>query len=202
MVVHAKDAVHRDMNVIVQRLVRNNAWIAQRYAPASELKRELTEVRDRYKQIALKEKARKGYRLGRDEVKATLAAQPRTPMPLELWERFVGLAAARAALAPQVRRGRIRTAAIVDEGKNAWVVKQALAELGVRVLQVAPGKLASESELREQGVEALAIGTMSPGPMLDAYFSRTSAMTAASLPVLMPWLVGELPAKHEVPQAA
>lgn len=202
MVVHAKDAVHRDMNVIVQRLVRNNAWIAQRYAPASELKRELTEVRDRYKQIALKEKARKGYRLGRDEVKATLAAQPRTPMPLELWERFVGLAAARAALAPQVRRGSIRTAAIVDEGKNAWVVKQALAELGVRVLQVAPGKLASESELREQGVEALAIGTMSPGPMLDAYFSRTSAMTAASLPVLMPWLVGELPAKHEVPQAA
>lgn len=202
MVVHAKEGANRNMNTIVQRLVRNNAWIAQRYAPDADLKRELTEVRNRYKQIAIKENALRGYRAGRDEAKASLAAQPRSPMPQLIWDRFTGLAAARHALAAQVRKGNVRSVAIVDEGKNAWVVRKALAELGVRVVQLAPGIDVSAQAMREQSVDAIAIGTMSPGPMLDSFFTHTTSIKASGVPVLMPWLVGELPVVQSIDQAA
>jgi hypothetical protein len=198
MVVHAKDGANRDMHTIVQRLVRNNAWVAQRYCPDADLARELAEVRDRYRTIARKEKAIKGYRTGMREVQATLSQQPRTPMPQPLWDRFTGLAAARTALRTQVLRGNLSTIAIIDEGKNAWVVARALDELGVRVVRLSPGIDVSDDRLREHDVQAVALGTMSPGPMLDAYFARTSGPKSLTLPVLLPWMVGELPVVGEV----
>ncbi len=202
MVVHAKDGANRDMNTIVQRLVRNNAWVAQRYAPDAELAHELDEVRDRYHAIARKEKASRGYRAGVKELESTLAQQRRTPMPQHLWDRFVGLAAARRALGAQVRRAGVRTVALIDEGKNAWVPVRALEELGVRVVRLSPGIDVNDQRLRELGVEAVVVGTMSPGPMLDAYFARTGGPKALGVPVLLPWMVGELPVVEVVEQAA
>jgi hypothetical protein len=45
--------------------------------------------------------------------------------------------------------------AIVAQGKNDWAVRQAIEELGVEVVG-------------QEDAQTLVIGTLSPGPMLDA----------------------------------
>jgi len=76
-------------------------------------------------------------------------------MGRDLFERFTGLAAARAALQHAHQHKAFSSAALVETGKNAWCVVRALEELGVRV--------ADPSE-----AQVLVIATMSPGPMRDA----------------------------------
>jgi GT2 family glycosyltransferase len=176
-VTHAKDSRGRDMNVILGRLVRNNGWVAQRYAPDEHRLNELREVRRRYRRIAAKEHALAGFGRGLAELRRTLRAQPRTPMPREVWERFTGLAAARAALQAAYAARPFSTACLVDEGKNAWVVGEALHELGVKVTG------------ENDNAEAMVIGTMSPGPMLDAYERRLEGRRIGGPRVLMPWVI-------------
>lgn len=176
-VTHAKVAGGRDMNLILSRLVRNNGWVAQRYAPEPARLAELREVRSRYRGIAEKERALRGYGSGLAELRRTVRGQARRPMSAALWDRFTGLAAAREALQWAFAQAPFRSAAVVDAGKNAWVVARALEELGVRVM--------GEGE----DAEVCVIGTMSPGPMLDAARRRMGARVRGR--VLMPWMVGE-----------
>ncbi len=154
-VVHEKVNEGRDMGVILGRLVRNNGWVAQRYAPDSELGRELEEVVTRYRRIAEKEGAVAGYERGLRELEGTLGAQERRAMTRAQWERFTGMAQARAWLGARVA-GMDRVA-VVDEGKNAWVVRAVLGELGVR---------------EDAGAAVGVVGTMSPGAMMDAQEAR------------------------------
>lgn len=161
-VMHRKVASGRDMNVILERLVRNNGWVMQRYAPARRRISELRRVIDRYGEIARRERAEPGYVHGRRELLSTLRAQHRTPLPTPLWDRFTGKSVARASLERAwIRRG-FRTAAIIDEGKNAHVIREVLRELGVR-------------EVPTSEANTLVIGTLSPGPMLDAFDRRAAA---------------------------
>jgi hypothetical protein len=153
---HRKVSNGRDMNLILQRLVRNNGWVMQRYAPTNRRTGELRHVIERYALIARKEQAEPGYALGLQELLTTLRAQHRTPMDTTLWDRFTGKAAARASLQRAFARQAFTTAAIIDEGKNSGVIREVLGELGVR--EVAHADTA----------EALIVGTLSPGPMLDA----------------------------------
>lgn len=183
---HQKDDRHRDMNLICERLVRNNGWVMQRYAPDVVRRAELREIRGRYRRIAEKENALKGYTRGLVELRRTIRTQQRTPMPREIWERFTGLAHARAALQKAWRARRFNTAALVDEGKNAGVIRAALAELGVR--EVGTGL---------DRAEALVIGTMSPGPMLDVVekWNAEFAISGAVAQVIAPWAVMDHGAK-------
>lgn len=155
-VMHEKTSSGRDMNVILRRLVRNNAWIAQRYAPVQARRAELREVMTRYAAIAMKERALAGYTAGVAEAAATLPRQPRSPMPRPIFERFTGLAEARRSLEQAWESAPFHSAAIIDEGKNARLIRQALGEMGVRI--VAPEKAL-----------VLVIGTLSPGPLLDSW---------------------------------
>ena len=173
---HAKDARHRDMNLILARLVRNNSWIAQRYAPDRRRLAELREVRRRYRAIAEKEDSIRGFAQGLRDARRTLRAQARRPMPPDVFDRFTGLTAARTALAAAQARHPFRSAAIVDAGKNAWVVEEVLREMGV--LLTAYG----------QDAEVHIIGTMSPGPMLDAYAKRLAMRRGRGPRVLAPWV--------------
>lgn len=175
-VLHAKDSGQRDMDTILARLVRNNGWVAQRYAPDSHRAGELREIRRRYRAIAAKEDALMGYGAGLRELRRTLRAQPRCPMPEAIFDRFTGLAAARAALRAAWNRWRFRSASIVDAGKNAWVVETALKELGVKVCGYG------------EDAEAMVIGTMSPGPMLDAVRRRLQARRGRGARVVAPWV--------------
>jgi GT2 family glycosyltransferase len=172
---HRKVSAGRDMDLIVRRLVRNNAWTLARYAPRSERRREIAGTIARYAKIAALERAEVGFAQGLAEMAATLWRQARWEMPRTVWEHFIGLSAARAALQDEFARRPFSTAALVDEGKNAHVVYAALEELGVRIVT-------------DAGMaEALVIGTLSPGPMLDALEARQRNVPCGSPRVMAPW---------------
>jgi GT2 family glycosyltransferase len=178
---HRRATSGRDIGTIVERLVRNNAWVMQRYAPESVRRSQVRQTRRRCRYIAEKEGAMAGYARGLTELRRTLHAQERTPLTPAGFDRFTGMAAAREALGSAFAASSFRTACVVDEGKNAWCVRRALAELGV-------------AEAGEDGADTLVIGTMSPGPMIDAL----ERWAASRRRVIAPWtgaddLVGRMP---------
>jgi glycosyltransferase involved in cell wall biosynthesis len=163
---HRKVAHGRDMNAIVRRLVRNNAWVVHRHAPATVRDAEMGRVIERYGMIARREDAEQGFELGLQDLRSSLADQPRHSLSTELYERFIGLSHARHAL--HTCSGR--DVAVIAPGKNEWVVRQALGDVGGRVVPA-------------MDAEALVIGTLSPGPILDAVQQHHDA----ALPVHSPW---------------
>ncbi|MBX3388324.1 MAG: glycosyltransferase [Phycisphaeraceae bacterium] len=171
-VLHRKVTAGREMNTILARLVRNNGWVMQRYAPEEIRGGQLRATCRRYRAIAENENARRGFRAGLHELRATIRNQPRRAMNNELWRRFTGRAAARDGLAWNLSLRGVRTAALVEEGKNANEIRTALRELGI-------------AEVQDARAEALVIGTLSPGPMLDA-----AAKHAHDPRVVMPWICG------------
>lgn len=172
-VMHEKAPGGRDMNAILRRLVRNNAWVAQRYAPPDRRRDEIREVMARYASIAARERALTGYTAGAAEALATLSRQPRRTMPGHLFDRFTGLAEARRSLQLAYDEAPFRAAAIVDAGKNSRLVRRAVEELGVRLVA------------DDQHADACVIGTLSPGPLLDAWEQRVARGGAARL--ISPW---------------
>jgi GT2 family glycosyltransferase len=168
-VVHEKTQANRNMQTILQRLVRNNAWIMQRYAPESVRKQELHRTIRRYGRIATKERARRGYWKGRLEWMLSRSRQPRSEMSAELWDRFTGKAACRRGLLRAWATSRFDSAGITSPGKNEHIVAECLAEMGVRIVD-------------EREAEVLVAGTLSPGPMLDALATIESPRR-----VIAPW---------------
>jgi GT2 family glycosyltransferase len=171
---HERERAGRDMDRILRALVRNNGWVLQRYAPEPERRAELRGMRRRYRQIAAREGAIAGFGAGLVELRRTIGGQRRRPMPEDVWARFTGLAAARAGIAAALEGCAARTAAVVDEGKQAHLIRRALAEAGVEEVAV------------DAGPDALVIGTLSPGPMLDACARRAAQGRAGPL-VIAPW---------------
>jgi hypothetical protein len=167
---HEKVASGRDMNVILRRLVRNNGWVAQRYAPASMRAEALREVFERYARIAHLEEAGFGFQQGVDELMLTLDEQPVRTMRREEWDRFTGLAHVRRVLEREPALSGALVS-IVDEGKNAWVVRQTLLDRGDCAVV--------DPAIATVGV----IGTLSPGPMMDAWERRR----ARDEVVVRPW---------------
>jgi len=172
---HRKTTTGRDMDQILGRLVRNNGWVMQRYAPETERRAELLRTRRRYRSIAGKEGASRGYAHGVVELKRTIRSQERRALSGGAWARFTGLDAARGALGRAMHEQPFLSAAIVRAGKNAHIVELALGGLGIRIIE------------DEELADALVIGTLSPGPMLDAV-DRLSGMGAR---VIAPWSVAQ-----------
>lgn len=182
-VAHHKVQGGRDMNLILARLVRNNGWVIQRYTPERERRAELAQMIARYRRIAEKEGALRGFGAGLAELRRTIRGQRRTPMNDETYARFTGLAHAREALAHAMREAYFETARVIEAGKNDHVVRRALRELGVR-------EVGEPADARE--ADALVIGTLSPGPMLDAAERVRSAASPGGGPrVIAPWRVKE-----------
>ena len=157
IVLHEKTPAGRSMDTILRRLVRNNAWAMQRYAPYTVRGTEVRRTIAWYARIAWKERATLGYAAGLAETLGTLASQPRMEMDAATWDRFTGKCACRRALLRAWSERRFATAAIVAPGKSEHVVREGLAEIGVAIVD------------REDAADALVIGTLSPGPALDAY---------------------------------
>lgn len=173
---HSKVTAGRDMNVILSRLTRNNGWVVQRYAPEGVRRRELREVRERYRMIAEKESAMNGYAQGLVQLRQTIHAQRRQPMSSRQWERFTGVAQCREALALAMRERAFHTAALIDEGKNAGVVRRVLCEMDVEVVA------------ERDRPDVFIIGTMSPGPMLDSLERWKAGVARTGARVIAPWL--------------
>lgn len=188
---HHKVNAGRDMDLILGRLVRNNGWVMQRYAPESIRRPMLREQRRRYREIAGRERALGGFGRGLVELRQTLHTQTRTPLPARVWDRFTGLAHARAAVNFAWRDRPFRSVAIVEPGKNAWAVERALAELAHEA-----GVVMTTAD----AAEVVVVGTMSPGPMLDAL----ARWQPRGRRVLTPWIdagsVSEIvsPATHPI----
>ncbi len=159
----------------IRALVCRNAWLMQRYAPEGCRRERLREVRARYRRVAGRADAMGEYALGLRDWRQTIACQARRAMPRDVFDRFTGLAAARECLGREWRERAFAIAALVEEGRNAWCVRAALEELGVRVV-------ASERE-----AEVAVIGTMAPGPMLDALERRVARGGVER--VIAPWRV-------------
>lgn len=174
---HRKVTAGRDMDLILHRLVRNNSWVMQRYAPESVRRDELRHIRTRYRAIARKESAVLGYGSGLADLRTSLAAQPRREMPADIFARFTGLAHARQSLHAALANRNIASVSIVDPGKNEPVIRQAIMERGLRILE--------SSDPMSTDADLLVVGTLSPGPMLDAAIRRRPAFDAARL--ILPW---------------
>ena len=179
-VLHHKESRGRDMGLILGRLVRNNGWVMRRFAPASERRERLRETLRRYHSIAQREEALRGYDAGLRELRRTIRTQARTPLTTGQWERFTGLAHARDAIQAALAERAFRTAAVVEEGKNCWAVVRALSEAGVRLCA------------DRDDAEVLVIGTLSPGPLLDAVDRAGNPMHGQR--VIVPWLGARRPA--------
>lgn len=154
---HEKSPANRSMDAILRRLVRNNCWVMRRYAPCDVRSRELRRTIGRYASIAARERALVGYAGGLAQTLCTLHAQVRQEMNGAQWERFTGKAACRRGLLQAWTERRFRSAVIIAPGKNEHVVREALAEIGVAIVP------------DSNDAEAWVIGTLSPGPALDAF---------------------------------
>ncbi|GAB5497222.1 MAG: hypothetical protein Phyf2KO_23020 [Phycisphaerales bacterium] len=171
-VLHRKVSGNRDMNLIVERLVRNNGWVCQRYAPVGVLGDELNTCIERCRFIAKKEGATTGFKRGREELERTLEAQRRTPMDDAMWERFTGQSQAREAIKKRMPLGAA-SAQLIGEGKNSHVVRKAMRDLALREVK--------------SGGDCKLIATMSPGPMIDALENGERGV-----PTIAPWLDAKL----------
>jgi len=167
---HAKIAQGRDMSAILRRLVRNNGWVAARYAPMTERGGEVERVIERCALIAEREHARFGFEQGLDDLMRTIDAQQDRAMSECEWNRFTGRTAAERDLVPELSAAKVPLA-IVAAGRNEWVVREVLAANGCQTTQ------------QDRSAAGLVIGTLSPGPMLNALASLRSE----SRLVLMPW---------------
>lgn len=174
---HRKVTSNRDMDAILRRLVRNNAWVMQRYAPRSDRPRELRRTLARYWSIALKERAELGYLQGLLDLSHSLFRQPRRELSPDLWDRFTGKAACRAALQHAFSQSPFTTARLTHHGKNDHIIRESLAEMGVRLVA------------NDASADATIIAALSPGPMLDARDALYSAKHASRL--IAPWLQPE-----------
>ncbi len=158
-VLHRKTAAGRDAGRIVRRLVRNEGVVAYRYAPEGELEAASARWLERRRRIAEREGVKGAFEAGRRDLASTLAGEERTPLSASRWDRFIGLSAAREAIAHARRVEPFETAAVVmpdgPPGKGSAEIERALAEAGVR--------RASAS-----AAEAWVVGTLSPGAAADA----------------------------------
>jgi GT2 family glycosyltransferase len=177
-VLHTKTQTNRDMGVVLGRLVRNNGWVLRRYAPDHAYESALAETVERYAGIAAKEAAVDGYEAGLAEFRATIDEQRRVPMDDELWRRFTGEAAARRTFQEERALLAGRAVGLVARGKAAPLVERLVREFGG--LPVEPER-----------AETLVIGTLSPGPMLDAQIAHARE----SRPVLAPWSFASRPVR-------
>jgi hypothetical protein len=151
---HRKSSVGRDFNRIIRYLVRNNGWVLQRYAPEQRLGPAMEFVLRRYRQIAIKERVLGGYELGVTELERTLSEQVRTPLSVELWDRFTGRAAVSQTLRMQLssRPDRVQILGSAQE-KGREIIADEIGKLGCQLVD-------------EDG-DLCVIGSISPGPMLD-----------------------------------
>lgn len=178
---HRKVTAGRNMDLILRRLVRNNAWVEQRYAPDALRAGAIEHLIERYQAIAAKEGATAGFEHGLRELRETIGAQPRTPLSEAEYDRFTGLAHAREHLATALAACDARAAAIVAPGKNVELVCRAVCEQCVSIAE------------SERAADVLIVGTLSPGPMLDARDARATRnrsgrwLDPAGRPVLTAW---------------
>lgn len=151
---HRKVQAGRNFGEILYRLVRNHAWVIARHAPDSIKQPALDALYARYRMIAEKERVVEAYDLALKEIESTIDDQPSRPMSIEHWRRFMGARAVERSFeytTESPKQSMIYD--LVSPGKGADVIEETLTHMGMK---------------RQLGAPLKIIGTLSPGPMLDA----------------------------------
>jgi len=169
---HRKCSTGRDMDEILFRLVRNNGWVIQRYAPDWLLGGALDEMLRRYRHIAMHEQALAGYQRGVDELERTIEDQTRSALCGHGWDRFVGKDAMQRVLAGELDARRPSSVSIVGppHGKGFGQICDVIESHGLTL---------SDQSSAQGAIEV--IGTLSPGPMLDAHQQYPNAICPWSI---------------------
>lgn len=151
---HRKSTLGRDFNEILYRLVRNNAWVMQRYAPEDCRQVKLDYIMNRYRAIAIKEDAMQGFERACIELELMLDDQVRSPMDQGSWDRFTGRAAVRETL-EGVLGERTGVVSLVGppHAKGREIIESELKRFGCSIV--------------DHGDRVRVVGSLSPGPMLD-----------------------------------
>jgi len=175
---HRKAETGRKFAFILEKLVENNAKVIQRYTPDAHLRWYLRHTLERYERIAAKEGVADAFRRAADRLDGALGGERRAPLSGRHWERFTGLAAAEETMR-RVRGEGLDRAAVAARGKHDWCVEEAASRGGVALVEPEPRALTAEGKHPMAAV----IGTLSPGPMLDA----AAACAGEWSRVVMPW---------------
>jgi hypothetical protein len=163
---HRKVVQGRDFGEILFRLARNSAWVIARYAPSAVRQSVLDAMIDRYQRIAVKEGAEEGMKRAIEAIEPTLGDQFERPMELNQWRRFNGAHAVSDGLVSKLHDRGIDRVGIVAAGKGDDIIKHELVAGGIEL---------------DQNASECVIGTLSPGPMLDAGEEYPDAIPAWSL---------------------
>ncbi|MCA9297248.1 MAG: glycosyltransferase [Phycisphaerales bacterium] len=173
---HRKVAANRNMNVILENLVVNNARVIDRYAPSSWRDAERERLVKRCRAIADREHAQEGFERGLARINP-LPPDVRTQLTVAEWSRFTGAAHARESLRDAYELAPFRSARLIDPthiaGKHRWCIDAALRSLGIAIVD-------------DDAADVDVIATLSPGPMLD-----TAELHAATHPdrrIITPWM--------------
>jgi len=172
---HRKSPLGRDMNEILYRLVRNNGWVIQRYAPQHIRPQALDEMFNRYEQIARIERALDGYRRGRTALEHSIEDQPRRALSQLEWDRFVGAAALEQSLSVELKAQLPPSIALVGGplGKGVEQIRKTIESCGFSI----------DDEAHADHLQV--ISTLSPGAMLDAKQAFPNA--------ICPWEIEHVP---------
>lgn len=201
LVWHRRVTKNRDNNRMLRLLVRNNLRLWSRYAPASQLKECLETTVERYRRVAEKENALKGYHAGLEEGRAEVAGRPgrRRPLSGQQFDDLLGLGAARETLRRWADNRHAKTVAVWTRGKGCEQLLTLLRSLRIAVEGVydrdVNGRswrglpLRSERQFRPRAVDGIVVGSLSPGVAED--LARELGSRFAGLPIVspVPWVL-------------
>ena len=165
------------MDRILRRLVRNNGVVIHRYAPDGERDWLLEQTLVRYRSIAEKERATQGYEVGARELTEALDRERRTPMDEARWRRFTGEAAARSGADRLAASPTVGPVWVGARGKHDWAIERALRAAGIETVD------------RADRAGTIVVGTLSPGPAIDA--TRRLRSEHPGKPVVCLWSPAE-----------
>ena len=179
---HLASPVGRDKDRILRHLVRNNLRLWTTYAPAGRRQALLAETTERYHRIAIRENAIEGFRRGWSEGMASCRTGrlPRRELSEAQFAAMYGLDEATERLGACAARG-VRRVGLLGCGKGAEQLLECAARAGLPltcVVEPPPAEpaeacwhdlpIVTPPDARAAGVDALIVGTLSPGAARQA----------------------------------
>jgi len=200
LVWHRRVTANRDNDRMLRLLVRNNLRLWARYAPANQLSDCIDSTVDRYRRVAEKEGALKGFQAGLEEGRSELTGRPRRRQPLsqEEFEELLGLGVARETIREWADNHAVRTVAVWTRGKGCEQLLSMLGDLRIRVAgvfdSVGGGRvwrghpLRNEKQFDSRSVDGIVVGSLSPGIAEDLALDLRAKFQDLAVVSAAPWV--------------
>lgn len=198
---HRRVTVNRDNNNMLRLLVRNNIRLWRGYAPERLREDMVASTLERYRRVAIKEKALAGFEAGLEAARAEIADRTPAvnPLTVEQFENLYGLPTARTVAQTWADNHNIKKVAVCTRGKGAEQLLWALGDVNIAVVAIVDAArdedqwwrgvpLISTDNFERDSVDGLVAGTLSPGVAEDLRDELSARFQG--LPVLSaaPWV--------------